>query len=566
MTVDGIDPTAKTLPLGPLQEGIWLFWRLNPTSPAYSMLEIFHFDGAFSLTALESAFHGLLRRHEALRTTFRDTETGVVQVVSRDPLPVPVEVVDLRGLAQDARSERLQSAIGTAANRPFDLLTEPGIRLTAIQVSDSRTTLVLVAHHIVCDGLSMGVLLDEFGELYRSARRGTEPGLGPVPPGYSAFVEGQLAALDDGTLEEETAYWREQLAGTTGSVLPGADRTGTRTPVARDTAMVTVTLDEAQHESLSSCARNTRSTPFAVLLSAMKVMIAAATGESVTALGMATSGRTPEFDRTVGVFANTIVVRSQIDLSRTFTDTLKEVSLDLMDAIDHQDLPFSRMVADAEAEQQPGAGILQTVFTAGAVGSLKLDEGEMTEVYARTVQGPFDLHVACDITPAGIALDWEYARRTYPDDVAHGYAAAYQDILVALLAQPDAPMTSFGLHDLLARVPGRAEDGAATDGSASPAQGERDLSADRVPAEGAPAFTDVEKAIAAIWADVLGVPVESPYDDFFELGGHSLLVGPITAAVRQQVSQSATLRLLFEHPQLRDFASQLDADTVAAGG
>ncbi|WP_217145921.1 condensation domain-containing protein [Streptomyces sp. AC627_RSS907] len=557
MTTDSTDPTTYTLPIGPLQEGIWLFWRLNPTSPAYSMPEVFHFDGDFDVKAAEFAFNEVIRRHEALRTTFHESESGVVQVIARDPEPVPVHVLDLRGLPAAVRSERLGSALDAASNRPFDLSAEPAIRLTAVQVSENRTSLVLVAHHIVCDGMSMTVVLDEFGELYRSARRGTPPALGPVPPGYSTFVTRQLAAPADGTLTEESAYWRERLTGVTGSALPGAGHTVTRAPDALDTCMVSVTLDDGLTKALRDHARRAGSTPFSILLCAMNVMIAAVTGDGDEALGMATSGRTPEFARTVGMLANMIVVRSRIDLSRTFAATLEEVALDLMDAIDHQDLPFSRVVADLhDAGPQPGAGVVRMLFSAGATGGLELGEGRLSEVVSRTVEGPFDLVVDCDISASGVALDWEYALRTYSHELARGYCAAYQEILAALLHRPDVPMDSLGLTGILDRAAPLPRGDAPAPGATTPEAPPR-LAED--------GLTDVEEAVAAIWSEVIGVPVDSPHDDFFELGGHSLLAGRVVASVRKHLSSTASLRLLFDHPRLRDFTSCLGVGADADG-
>ncbi|WP_432142967.1 condensation domain-containing protein [Streptomyces sp. bgisy084] len=546
-----MDSLTDTLPIGPLQEGIWLFWQLNPTSPAYSMPEVFHFDGDFDTEAAEFAFNEVIRRHEALRTTFHETDSGVVQVIDRDPEPVPVKVVDLRGLSPAVRTERMQSALDAAANLPFDLTAEPAIRLTAIQVSESRTALVLVAHHIVCDGTSMTIVLDEFGELYRSARRGTPPDLQPIAPGYSTFAKRQLSALADGALKEESAYWRNRLAGVTGSALPGADHPATRVPGALNTYVVSTPLDDGLAEALSAYARRARSTPFAILLCAMQVVIAAATGDGDQAVGTATSGRTPTFARTVGMLANMVVARSRIDMSRTFADTLEELSLDLMDAIDHQDLPFSRMVADLhDAGLQPGADVVRTVFSAGANGALKLGEGRLSEVVARTVEGPFDLVVDCDMAPSGIALDWEYALRTYSREAADGYCAAYLEILAALLHQPDAAMDSLGLTGILARVAPSPRSDAPSPGALSPAA-EPDPPADGL-------LTSVEGVVAGIWSEVIGVPVHSPHDDFFELGGHSMMAGDVVALVRKRVSRTATLRLLFGHPQLRDFCSLLD--------
>lgn len=554
MRTDSTDPLTDALPIGPLQEGIWLFWRLNPASPAYAMSEVFHFDGDFDIEAAAFAFNEVIRRHEALRTTFHETDAGVVQVIDRDPQPVSVDVVDLRGLPADAQPERLQAAISATANLPFDLSSESAIRLTAIRVSESRTSLVMVAHHIVCDGSSMTIVFDEFGELYRSARQGTPPDLGPAAPGFSAFVREQLAALADGSLKEESAYWRERLAGVTDSALPGAYRTVTRLPEALDTFLLSTTLDDGVAEAVSVYARRAKSTPFTVLLCAMNVMIAAATGNGDVALGTATSGRTPKFARTVGMLTNMVVTRSWIDVSRTFAAVLEDVSLDLMDAIDHKDLPFSQVIAHLrEAGLEPGANLVRTGFSAGAVGRLNLGEGKLSEVVSRTAEGPFDLAAFCDITPSGIAIDWEYAVRTYSREVAHGYCAAYQEILVALLHQPDVAMNSLGLAEILARVVPFHSSEASFPGTVSPVA-EPDQPADGL-------LTSVEEAVAAIWSEVIGVPVNSPYDDFFDLGGHSTLASRIITLVRSRVSRTASLRLIFEHSQLRDFSSRLNAGT-----
>lgn len=551
-----MDSLTDTLPIGPLQEGIWLFWRLNPTSPAYSMPEVFYFDGDFDAEAAEFAFNETIRRHEALRTTFHEADSGVVQVIDRDPEPVSVNVVDLRGLPAAVQTERLESVLDAEANLPFDLSAGPAIRLTAIPVSESRTALVLVAHHIVCDGTSMAIVLHEFGELYRSARRGTPPDLGPIAPGYGTFVKGQLAALTDGILKEESAYWRERLAGVTGSALPGADRAATRLPGALDTCVVSTTLDDGLAEAVSAYARRARSTPFSIMLCAMKVMIAAATGDGDVAVGTATSGRTPKFAGTVGMLANMVVTRSRIDISRTFAAMLEEVSLDLMDAIDHQDLPFSRMVADLHDDGlQRGADVVRTMFAAGASGGLTLGEGRLSEVAARTVEGPFDLVAICYVAPSGIALDWEYALRTYSREAARGYCAAYLEILAALLHQPDAAMDSLGLTEILARVAPSPRSDAPSPGAMSP------VAEPDEPADGP--LTSVEAAVAAIWSEVLGVSVDTPRDDFFRLGGHSMLASQTVALVRKRVSRTASLRLLFDHPQLRDFSSRLDVGADA---
>jgi hypothetical protein len=456
LTQTSTDALTRIFPLGPLQEQIWRFWRRTPRSTAYIMPEVYLFDGVFDVAAATFAFDETARRHESLRTTFDEVDGAVVQLVSPDPAHGPVEVLDLRELSGAAQAEQLERAITEAANSTFDLTARPPIRLTAVLLSDSRTGLVLAAHQIICDGSSMAIVVDDFGELYRSARAGTTPELAPVAPGYGAFVTEQLATLADDASREDLAYWTERLAGATGSVLPGDSPVvaGDPAPETADlsTMLLSTTLDDGLADDVVAYARRAGSTPFSVLLCAMSVMIAAATGDGDVCVGIATSCRTPKFARTVGMLTNMVVPRSRIELPGTFAAALAEVSLSLLDAIDYQDVPFSR-VADLWREDGPRADteLVRTTFSAGAPGGLALGEGNLSERVARTSQGPFDLAVVCDITAAGIALDWQYALRAYSPRFARGYCDAYQEILAMVLRQPDTAMDSLGITEVLPR-------------------------------------------------------------------------------------------------------------------
>ncbi|MCT2582336.1 condensation domain-containing protein [Actinophytocola gossypii] len=449
MTGTGADEPATPFPLGPLQEPIWNFWRHNPQSPAYVMPEVYFFEGVFDLAAARFALHETARRHEALRTTFHETADGVVQIVSPDPERIPIDVVDLRTLSGAEQAERLESAISAAADAPFDLTARPAITLTVMLLSDDRTGLVLAAHQIVCDGISIAVVVDDFGKFYRSARLGTTPDPEPAVPGYRAFVTEQLAGLADDAAGADLAYWSERLAGAIGSVLPGDSTSVSTAPFA--TMLVSMTLDTELAAAVSAFSRRAESTPFAVLFGAMNVMIAAATGGDDVCIGVTTSSRGPRFARTVGMLANTVVPRSRVDLSRTFTDTLADVSLGLLDAIDYQDVPFSRVLEVWRKDAPSDAELVRTTFSAGTAGGLSLGEGNLSERVSRTSQGPFDLGVVCDITAAGIALDWQYALRAYSPRLADRYCDAYLEILATLLRQPDNAMDSLGLTEILKR-------------------------------------------------------------------------------------------------------------------
>lgn len=546
----------EVLPIGPYQEGIWLFWNLNPKSPSYSMPEIFDYVGEFDVPAAESALNEVIRRHEAMRTTFRDSPSGPVQVIQQRPAHRPIKVMDLRGMSEDARRQRLEASIHEEVNTPFDLVEGPLIRLTAFLLSPTETTIHLMSHHIVCDGLSMSLLVHEFGALYAAARKGIPAELAE-PAGYGSFVRSQLRSIEAGKLTEESAYWNERLAGVKGSVLPGAPRATTRMPDNLDTHTVVAAFDPNLVEAVNAHSRRTRTTPFAILMGAMQLMVGLATEDKVS-IGTAVNGRTDEHSHSVGAFANMVVLLSQVDPARTFNEFLSEMTLDLMDAIDHHALPFSRMVSNLhKAGLETNVDVVRTIFSSAATGSLSFGEGSVSQVRARTVEGPYDLVVIADLTPTTMVFDWEWALRTYSRDTANAYCAAYEAVLRAVLASPEAPLKSLGLTEFLTTVPKTVPGGPETAEviPASPAKSEEGPQSP---------LTEKEAAVAAIWAEVIGQPVTDPDDDFFDLGGHSMLASEVLALIRREGAGRVSLRLLFDHPRLRDFCAHLDTDGASA--
>jgi non-ribosomal peptide synthetase component F len=288
-------------------------------------------------------------------------------------------------------------------------------------------------------------------------------------------------------------------------------------------------------------------------------MIALASGDGEVVLGTTTDGRSRRFAATVGMLANTLIIKSAIDTSASFAAVLGEVSLNLMDALDHQELPYSRVIAELSGSGRGlGEDLIRTMFAGGAHGGLTVREERDAGVPAYRVEGPFEVMTLCYVEGSMVALDWEFALRSYSRETAAGYRDAYQTILAAVLRDPEAPIDSLGLTDMLTRL---VPDASPTAVAVSPGAGASN-GADAGTSNGGPAghtsLSPVEAAVAAIWAEFLQVPVESPLDDFFKLGGQSMVASQVVAVVRRKVAP-ATMRILFDHPQLRDFCAQLDA-------
>ncbi|WP_255316099.1 condensation domain-containing protein, partial [Myxococcus fulvus] len=199
-------------PLSFAQQRLWFLDRLEPNSPLYNIAFALTLEGALDVGALERSFQELVRRHESLRTTIRQTEQGAVQHI--DPVAsVPVSRVDLTGLPPEERAREALRRGTEEEQRPFDLVTGPLLRVTLLKLSEREHVLVLVVHHIVSDGWSMGVLTKELESLYGAYVRGEAATLPELPVQYADYAVWQRERLNGEALEEQLSWWKGQLKG-----------------------------------------------------------------------------------------------------------------------------------------------------------------------------------------------------------------------------------------------------------------------------------------------------------------------------------------------------------------
>ncbi|MCA1681611.1 MAG: amino acid adenylation domain-containing protein, partial [Actinobacteria bacterium] len=347
---DRIAPAERTapLPLSFAQQQLWFLNEFQPGGAEYNSPLPLRLVGPLDVAALTAALQALLVRHESLRTTFDEMDGKGVQVV-HPAHEVPVPVMDLSGSSSPGPDE-LDQVLSEECSRPFDFQRGPLFRTLLVRLSEGDHVLLLTAHHIVTDGGSMGVLVEELGTLYDAALRGEVAVLPPLPLQYGDFAVWQRMRFSGAALEGQLDYWKRQLAGISPLELP-TDRTR---PAVRTSAGAVheFVVPSAVTAQLGELARAAGTTLFTTLMAACQVLFARYAGQDDVAIGTVVSGRNrPELERIVGFFVNTVVLRAHVDGTWSFSEFLCSVRETVLDAFTHGEVPFDRLVEVVRPER-----------------------------------------------------------------------------------------------------------------------------------------------------------------------------------------------------------------------
>ncbi|MFE6524065.1 non-ribosomal peptide synthase/polyketide synthase [Streptomyces sp. NPDC057794] len=347
---------TRPLPLSFAQQRLWFLDRLRPGDPRYNSAVALRLTGALDRTALAAALEHVVARHEALRTTFEEHDGAPAQTVHpAGPLPLPV-----RDLTGEAGADT-EAALLAEYERPFDLQAGPPLRALLFREAPDRHVLLLTAHHIVTDGWSMGVVLDELCTAYDALARGARPDLPAVATQYPDFAVWQREQLSGTRLERHLAYWREKLSGAVAPELP-LDRPR-RGEESGPGAVHTFAVDAATTARLKQLAAEQHTTLFTALVATCQSLLARWSGQDDITVGSLTPGRgRTDLERTVGFFVNTVALRTRVATSGTFRELLTAAADTVNDAFAHGDTPFERLVEVVGAPREAGRNPLFDVM------------------------------------------------------------------------------------------------------------------------------------------------------------------------------------------------------------
>ncbi len=434
------EPGAVPLSFG--QQRLWFLAQLQAGSAAYNVPMAWRMTGALNRPALQQGLDALIARHEALRTIF-PAETGEPKQVIAAPQPFTLDEVDLRGLDPSHRESDLGHRLREEAHRPFDLAHGPVLRGVLFQLAPDEHIFLLVLHHIVCDGPSIAILLEELARLYRGFTIGPALDLPEPPVQYADFSIWQREALVDEIREPQLAYWRKHLLDCPAALdfptnLPRPAGAGFRGGIEyRD-------LSRELSEDLRSLARQQGVTRFMALLAFFQVLLARYTGQEEVSVGCPMTHRIrAEVARVVGFFANMMVLRSRLEGNPSCRELLRRTREVALGAYAHQDLPFEELVAELQPERVPGRNPFfqaMLVVEEAAWRELKLTGLETRPFPVHNGTAKFDFSLYAIDHPEGFRLSLEYNCDSFDAETVSQLLGHYENLLRAAVADPDRPV------------------------------------------------------------------------------------------------------------------------------
>ncbi|MFB7761194.1 MupA/Atu3671 family FMN-dependent luciferase-like monooxygenase [Streptomyces xiamenensis] len=437
------EPQDPGTPLSPGQQRVWMLHQLFPDSTAYNEVKAIRFDGALDADTLRTALHGLVARHPALRTVFRETDGEPRQFV----LPtgrLDHELIDHETASEEEREAAVREVLAAESARHFDLENGPLLVSRLIRTGPQRHVLVLSLHHIVSDAASATIMARDLSELYRAARTGTAPQLPVLERTPLDAAREQRAARDGDTARQDLAYWRENLRGELPvSSLP-LDRPRSAAMTSRGRAEFR-TLDPELSDALRRLSREHRTTLFMTLLTGYAAALHRMTGVRDVVIGTPTSNRPPEYRDVIGFFLNTVALRVDLSGDPAFETLLRKVRSVALDAYDHAALPFDSVVqALAPPRTTAHTPVFQVIaeYESGEPFRFDLPGLRAEPLEAGPDKSLTDLSVYFTDRPTGILCQLEYNTDLFDADTVDLFYAALHRILRGAVRDPARPLSA----------------------------------------------------------------------------------------------------------------------------
>ncbi|MGH3682950.1 MAG: condensation domain-containing protein, partial [Natronosporangium sp.] len=429
---------AAEAPLSYAQQRIWSLEQLVPGNVAYNNAVALRLRGRLDAAALHRALRAVVRRHEVLRTTYHAGAVGPVQRVH--------ESVEVDLPVQDAAPDDVDALARAHAREPFPLDRGPLLRARLLRLASTEHLLLISMHHIVSDGWSAGVLITELGTLYAA-----DGELQPLPIQYADYALAQRERHDSGGHAAELDYWRRTLADLPPLALP-TDHP--RPPVqGQQGARVPVHIDRSTADSLARLGRDTGSTPFMLLYAGLVTLLHRHTGQTDLAIGTPVAGRsTPDTEALVGVFINTVVIRTDLSGDPTFTQLLGRVRTAVLDALAHQELPFERLVNALQVPRDPGrAPLCQALLVLHNTPVPRLELGELTLEGLPVDPGTAKLDLTLELreepgASGGIHGAFEYHTELFEEPTVARLAGQLVGLLAGAATDPDRRLSELELQ------------------------------------------------------------------------------------------------------------------------
>jgi acyl carrier protein len=421
------------------QERLWFLNELEPGTSAHNVPFAIQLKGRLSVISLHCALNEIVRRHQILRTTFTSRDGRPVASTAA-ALLIDSLLIDLRALPEHARQAQALRLANEEARKPFDLARGPVLRFALLRMGEDDFIVLLTLNHIVTDDWSVGILAGEVAALYGSFSNGVPSALEELAVQYSDYASWQREWLRGEVLEAQLAYWKGQLADAPAALKLPVDhaRPAVRTYRA---ARQTLALPQPLTEELKALSNREGATLFMTLLACYAVLLRHHTGQDDIPVGTPVGGRNlPEVENLIGFFVNLLVLRTNLSAHSDFLQLLNHVRDVALDAYDHQDLPFEKLIEELRPERRAGyMPLIQTAFALqnAPKGALELEGLSASALDVARERTTFDLTMELTDTARGLRGVLEYDTDLFDAGTIGRMGAHLERIVRAVVEQPD---------------------------------------------------------------------------------------------------------------------------------
>jgi acyl carrier protein len=448
-----IAPDSESIPLSFAQERLWFLNQFEGASATYNMPDALRLNGELNLEALDQALAEIVRRHESLRTSFTKVN-GIPKQVIHPSASMTIETIDLQHLTDTERKLELEKQIQQSALTPFDLEIAPLIRCSLLQLAETYYVFCINMHHIVSDGWSSDLLVQELSALYPVYCAGNSSPLPELEIQYADFAIWQREYLSGAVLEQQLQYWVDQLQGVPELLQLPTDRPRPSVQTYQG-ATHNLSLSAELAQKLQGLSRQMGSTLYMTLMAAFVTLLHRYSGESDVVIGSPIANRNhSEIESLIGFFVNTLVLRTRLEDNPSFEQLLKQVRETTLKAYEHQDLPFEQIVEALQPQRSMShSPLFQVMFVLQntPMGEIELPGLTLSELDADSTIAKFDLTLSITETPEGLDCEWEYSNDLFDKSTIERMASHFENLLSAIIANPQQAVSKLPLLSAVER-------------------------------------------------------------------------------------------------------------------
>jgi len=453
LSITEIKPIDRksNLPLSFAQQRLWFLDQMSPGDVQYNIPGAIRLKGDLQFNSLEQTLNHIIERHETLRTVFKSSEDGQASQVILPHLPLKIELVK----AMHASNADLLQIANEEARIPFNLSSGPLLRAKVVQVDAQEYVFIVVMHHIIADGWSVNLFIKELAAIYNALVNNKEIPFKKIDIQYVDFAAWQRGWLTDNSTQQQLEYWKKQLAGLSPSLeLP----TDFKRPAVmdHDGRRIVFRFSRGMFHSLKHFSNQNEATLFMTLLAAFQALLYRYSGQEDFTIGTPVANRNrAEIEPLIGFFANTLVLRSTISGDRSFAHLLRQVKKIAMEAYDHQDIPFEKLVDTLQPERNMNqTPLFQVMFSLqrSEAQEIKLSGLTLIPFELESGSAKFDLNLEIVEHAERMVGIIEYKTSLFREETINKMIGHFNILLESIVENPDQNISTIPIMSEQERV------------------------------------------------------------------------------------------------------------------